>query len=488
MLVKKFEARSVKEAIEMVKSQLGPDAIILNVRDNKKTYGLVGEGSVEITAAASEESLKKREMVEASLPKTKKEMFSKSPAKIQKQIIDKFENRKTASRLKSANNSSQRRYVDIEDEASELPMILEPTQPEEQFQSIRTQWSKQSRSAKTRDSEPELIKIPQREAQEAREQQQKMDVDMIKSLQGEIRTLKQIISQFQNIPQNLKTSSYPGADYGLTFEVSGLYQKLTEHGVAAEIAAEILTKVSESLPPARLKNKGLVEGFAARQILESLLVKSVPLSSRIHTFMGPPGSGKTSLLVKLASHLIAKENKSVMIATTDTFKVGASDQMRIFSQILNVPFAIIRAKNDWVNILKSSQNYDYLFVDYPGMTLRTTEEQNVIERLLPPTGVSRDLHLVLSATDQDQLTTEAGARYQKIGYDDVSFNFLDETYHHGSIYNFQNRFKSPYLAFGLGKKIPDDFEFATPERVLDLVLKVTQTMESRKNQNANDSI
>ncbi|MFN8945532.1 MAG: flagellar biosynthesis protein FlhF, partial [Pseudobdellovibrionaceae bacterium] len=69
MLVKKFEARSVKEAIEMVKTQLGPDAIILNVRDNKKTYGLVGEGSVEITAAASEESIRKRQVMEASMTK-----------------------------------------------------------------------------------------------------------------------------------------------------------------------------------------------------------------------------------------------------------------------------------------------------------------------------------------------------------------------------------------------------------------------------------
>ncbi len=487
MLVKKFEARSVKEAIEMVKSQLGPDAIILNVRDNKKTYGLVGEGSVEITAAASEESLRKREMIEASLPKTKKEMFSKSTAKVQKQIIDKFESRQSANRMKTANNSSQRRYVEIEDEVSEMPNVLDSNQ-EEQFQAVRTQWSNQTRSAKNRDQEPELIKVPPREVQSAREQQLKVDTDVIKSLQGEIRTLKQIISQFQNIPQNLKTSTYPGSDYGLTFEVSGLFQKLTEYGLAAQIAAEILLKVSEALPPHRLKNKSLVEGFTARQILESILVKATPFGSRIHTFVGPPGSGKTSLLVKLASHFLVKENKSVMIATTDTFKVGASDQMRIFAQILNVPFAIIRAKNDWVNILKSAQSYDYLLVDYPGMTLRTTEEQNVIERLLPPSGVSRDLHLVLSATDQDQLITEAGARYQKIGYDDVSFNFLDETYHHGSIYNFQNRFKSPYLSFGLGKKIPDDFEFATPERVLDLVLKVTQTMESRKLQNDNDSI
>ncbi len=44
----------------MVKTQLGPDAIILSARDNNKSFGLVGEGSVEITAAVSEETLQKR--------------------------------------------------------------------------------------------------------------------------------------------------------------------------------------------------------------------------------------------------------------------------------------------------------------------------------------------------------------------------------------------------------------------------------------------
>ncbi|MFN7904850.1 MAG: flagellar biosynthesis protein FlhF [Pseudobdellovibrionaceae bacterium] len=471
MLVKKFEARSVKEAIEMVKAQLGPDAIILNVRDNKKTYGLVGEGSVEITAAASEESMRKRQVMEASMTKERIDLFARSPAKIQKQMIEKFDNRKT--RAKSANNSVQRRYVDIEDDGSEENF------PEDQFKSMKTLNTMNLEAARA---------SREGQNQEARQTQDRFDLDVIKSLQGEIKTLKQIITQFQNVPQNIKNSTYPGADYGLTYEVSGLYQKLTEFGVAAEIASEILLKVSDSLPPSRLKNKSVTEGFTAREILESIQVKSQPLNSRIHTFMGPPGSGKTSLLIKLASHLIAKENKTVMIATTDTFKVGATDQMRIFSQILNVPFAIIRATNDWVNILKAAQSFDYLFVDYPGLTMRTTEEQNLLERLLPPAGVSRDLHLVLSATDQDQFITEAGARYQKIGYDDVSFNFLDETFHHGSIYNFQNRFKCPYLSFGLGKKIPDDFEFATQERVLDLVLKVTQTMENRKTQHDTNSI
>ena len=40
MQVKKFEARTIKEAIELVKSQLGPEAIILSAKENVKGFGL----------------------------------------------------------------------------------------------------------------------------------------------------------------------------------------------------------------------------------------------------------------------------------------------------------------------------------------------------------------------------------------------------------------------------------------------------------------
>ena len=76
MHVKKFEAKTMKEALEMVKVELGPEAIILNAKDNSKKHGLVGEGSVEITAAISELELRKKQLVESKYPEKKREIFA----------------------------------------------------------------------------------------------------------------------------------------------------------------------------------------------------------------------------------------------------------------------------------------------------------------------------------------------------------------------------------------------------------------------------
>ena len=70
-----------------------------------------------------------------------------------------------------------------------------------------------------------------------------------------------------------------------------------------------------------------------------------------------------------------------------------------------------------------------------------------------------------------------------IGFDDVIFTSLDETTHHGLIFNFQEKFERPLHSFGIGSAIPEDFEPATKERVVDLIFKITKF---KKNEGANE--
>ena len=71
MQVKKFEAKTMNEALQMVKTELGPEAIILSAKDHKKGYGIGGEASVELTAAISETKYKERQFALAKLKEQK---------------------------------------------------------------------------------------------------------------------------------------------------------------------------------------------------------------------------------------------------------------------------------------------------------------------------------------------------------------------------------------------------------------------------------
>ena len=122
MRVKKFEAKTMKEALQMVKNELGPDAVILAARDNRK-FGLAGETSVEVTAAVSESTLQRKKFAESRLTTGDRERFTNSGAKNQRALIDRMvDSRERQDREDEV--AEQRRnhritpvsYIDIPDE------------------------------------------------------------------------------------------------------------------------------------------------------------------------------------------------------------------------------------------------------------------------------------------------------------------------------------------------------------------------------------
>lgn len=457
MQVKKFEARTMKEALEMVKSQMGPDAIILSARDNNKSFGLVGEGSVEITAAISEETLQKKKFAESRLREEDRLKFQQSSARQQKELIQKMVQRHTQ-KNQAPPAVTQRRYIEIEDEAEAERARQAQQQQMQQQRAAAAVVSIASRPA------PPVVAPP-------------VESPEVLALKNEIASLRQVINQFQQIPQNF-VGTHPGAAYGINYDLSAVYEKLTQAGVAEEIAAEILTQAQEILPPMKQKNRALVEAWVARHVLDTTLVSKTPTQGKIHCFVGPAGSGKTSTLIKMASHMVVREGKKIALFTTDTFKVGAADQMKIYAQILNVPFSVIRTQQDWSNLVRYLANVDCVLVDYTGSNLKNSHELQMLKSLLPPAALTPQIHLCLSTNAKDSDATELGRRYTALNYKDVIFTSLDESTQHGSIYNFMKRFNVPLHSFGIGPRVPEDFEFATKERLLDLIFKITKIKQN----------
>ncbi len=578
MQVKKFEAKTMKEALELVKVHMGPEAIILSAKDSHRGFGLMGERSVEVTAAVSEETLRKKKIAESRLREDLRERFQQIPASKQKEFInkafDRASDRESARRemamagqaqtkvsAESRAQTSGMRYIDIPDEefvqehgservrrAAEaarngLAVFQEPkarpqapaskpkphiyTQAKAQAQAqaqALAQAQNQARAmaqqaqprpqprpqaaaaaqaqpsrAITQDSVSRAMEATQREAQQNMQAQRAHEAERSHSaersreaatgqvavyeqaprhpeviaLQNQVRELRSLVEKFQQVPQ-INMTMHPGAEQGLPFELSPMYQRMTSQGVLAPLVTGMLKRAAKELDHDNIRKSAMVDAWMVRNILNSVEVTQTPFQGRYHVFMGCTGQGKTTTLVKFASHLLLKEKKTIAIISLDTIKVGAADQLRIYAQILNVPFAIVRNPEEWQVAQEKLGHISHILVDCPGFNLRTMNEVEWLKAILPPAEMGRQLHYVQSVLARDEETFDIASRYQMIGFHDVIFTRLDESSRQGLILNFQEKFKVPIHSFGLGNRIPEDYEFATKERVVDFLFKLTK--------------
>jgi flagellar biosynthesis GTPase FlhF len=638
MRVKKFEAKSMKEALHMVKQELGPDAVILSARDNRKSFGIGGQASVEITAAVSESTLQKKKFAESRLPQAQRDQFAAAGARQQRLMIEKMVEKRVR-RNEEEQQAAVRKpitkmsYIDIPDDVQESPrrsnafakaagrsvddLLLDFDQdlmsPEEFAQAELVARAKAARQQGARSNvrnaalaarahiaaeqaplqrasgfgsgdetgggiaEGALARIrnaardawknnpfaeeaPARPAAPVRpaarlqaappmraasaqgtqststagysrattvqaaaaaasqrppaqttsanmnthgsasrgrgglelvedyDQFQQVQITNaqaptaesaqpyeVAKLHGEIARLEKMLEGFHKVPQTFATL-HPGADYGISYDFSFMYQKLSEAGIATDLIVEILKAAEKEIDPLQAKKKPIIDAWVARWFLTN--TKTIPTSpttaGRLHLFVGGTGSGKTTSLIKMAAQLVVKEKKTVAILSTDSTKVGAVDQMKIYCQILNVPFAVIRNKQDWEWVFSQLRNIDHILVDFPGTQLREIEEIHHLKSLLPPEGYAPITHLCVSATSKDGDADELARRYKVAEPNDLIFTNLDQSVQHGIIYNLQRRTGLMLHSFGIGNRIPEDFEAASKERVLDLIFKLTK--------------
>lgn len=494
MQVKKFEAKTMKDALELVKVHLGPEAIILSAKDNHRGFGLMGEKSVEVTAAVSEETLRKKKIAEARLREDLRARFQQIPAAKQKEFINKVFNEtrelvtadgQTVQKQKiSADTRAQlkgMRYIDISDEEGQQ------SQAEQGRERVRRAAAAASAGmAAFTEPKPKKAKatsaprVPQAAVQAQQEAQARLQSSVeVQALQLQVRELKSLVEQFQKIPQ-LPLSMHPGAEQGLPFELSAMYQRMTTQGVNPLLVTGMLKKAMKEIDPESIKKPSMVDAWMVRNMLNSVEVSKAPTQGRYHVFMGCTGQGKTSTLVKFASNLLLKEKKTIAIISLDTIKVGAADQLRIYAQILNVPFAIVRSPEEWQVAQQKLAHVQHILVDCPGFNLHTMEEVNWLKSMIPPAAFNRQIHYVQSILARDEETFDIAGRYQMLGFHDVIFTRLDESSRQGLILNFQERFRVPLHSFGTGSRIPEDYEFATKERVVDFLFKLTKVSKKEE--------
>jgi flagellar biosynthesis protein FlhF len=206
-----------------------------------------------------------------------------------------------------------------------------------------------------------------------------------------------------------------------------------------------------------------------RRLLTSGGIRLEPGKARVVALVGPTGVGKTTTLAKLAAHFKYQEHAAVSLASIDTYRIGAAEQLQNYAQILDIPLRVCLTARDLGEAIASHRGDGLVMIDTPGCSPRDGIKMRELKSFLDAVKPD-EIHLVLGTTAQaDHLFTVLDA-YASFGIDRVILTKLDECTRFGLILTVLARTQRALSYITQGQCVPKDIQEGNPSRLARLVL------------------
>lgn len=261
---------------------------------------------------------------------------------------------------------------------------------------------------------------------------------------------------------------------------SPVHGALTRHLFAAGFSAQLVRMLVDNLPA----GDGAQSFDAAVEWAQSVLAANLPVLGSedalmerggVFALMGPTGVGKTTTTAKLAARCVMRFGASkVALLTTDSYRIGGHEQLRIFGKILGVPVHAVKDAGDLALALSELRNKHIVLIDTIGMSQRDRAVSDQIAMLHGANAPVQRL-LLLNATSHGDTLNEVVQAYRSAGQHphaaapDLAgciLTKLDEATHLGGALDTVIRYKLPVHYVSTGQKVPENLYVATTKFLL----------------------
>lgn len=411
MTINKYQGKSKEEAIEKAKKELGPGTVILNVKEIKAKglFKALKSVTYEVTAAVEE-----------------KETFS--------------------SKL-NATTEGIRLLADEKIDVTKMPNeIVDETKTAVQPQRRVTQM-KETKTQNTNEG-----------------------------LEKRLENLSNILEKQLSVEEKRKEEKLEPQvvnPEGFQF-VKMLYRTLLENDVNEKYVNAIMDEAEKIL-----HNGSSVDSILSNVYQKMILKFGEPnpidfsgKKPKMIFFIGPTGVGKTTTIAKIASRYKVDMGKRVAFLTADTYRIAATEQLRVYANILDAPMSVIYTVEEMNAAIARVSDYDLVFIDTAGFSHKSESQCEDMKKLIAglEEEYEKEVYLVLSATTKYKDLLEIADIYKEIADYKLIFTKLDETSTYGNILNVKLYSEADLSYMANGQNVPDDIEEFDTQKIVKQLL------------------
>ena len=248
--------------------------------------------------------------------------------------------------------------------------------------------------------------------------------------------------------------------------------------LAAGFSATLARELLETLPKG---NAEQAQAWMKNTLMQRLQVMQSETDmldgGGVFALMGPTGAGKTTTTAKLAARFVVRHGADKLaLLTTDSYRIGGHEQLRIYGKILGVTVHAVRDAADLRLALSELRNKHTVLIDTVGMSQRDQAVAEQVE-MLCQAGKQIKRLLLLNATSHGDTLDEVVQAYQTRGLDGCILSKIDEAASLGPALDCAIRHQLSVHYLATGQRVPEDLHLANRQYLIHRAFK-TRTLTS----------
>ncbi len=238
--------------------------------------------------------------------------------------------------------------------------------------------------------------------------------------------------------------------------------KLLRHLMNARFSAQISRYLLDHIPNELDEAAGLtwLKAQLARNVQVCPNENEVLEKGGVYALVGPTGVGKTTTTAKLAARCVVRHGADKLaLLTTDGYRIGGHEQLRIYGKILGVTVHAVKDAADLRLALAELRGKHMVLIDTVGMSQR---DRMVAEHVSMLNGCGADVKrlLLLNATSHGDTLEEVVRAYGASTLTGAIITKLDEAVSLGSVVDSLVRHRLPLYYVANGQRVPEDLHVA----------------------------